>query len=86
MRILLLILTLAACAPTTHSVNEASPGNADRRVGRNHYSPEVVSDPYVRDRHRAVADALRQSCRHMGEHCNLAEGAERFIEDEGGGR
>ena len=80
MRPLLLAAALAACAPTTELADKASRA-PDGRTGRNPYSPEVASDPYVLDQQRAVADALRRSCEATGEHCALANGAERYIDE-----
>lgn len=81
MRPLLLAAALAACTPPAEVANNASPGTQDRRVGRDHYSAKVASDPYVLDQQRAVAEALRRSCEEAGEHCALANGAERYIDE-----
>lgn len=81
MRPLLLAAALVGCAPTTEIANKASPDGRERGLGRDHYSPDVADDGYVLDQQRAVADALRQSCEQTGEHCALANGAERYIDE-----
>lgn len=81
MRHVLLAAALSACAPTAEVANNSSPGASERGVGRNHYSPELASDPYVLDQQRAVADALRRSCEETGEHCVLADGAQRYVDE-----
>lgn len=81
-----LAAALPSCAPTIEVANNASTDGADRRLGRNRYSPEVASDRYVLDQQRAVADALRRSCERTGEHCELADGARRYLDEQDASR
>ena len=89
----LIAASLTACAPTTElSDNASRASDTDRsrasgaRMGRNPYSPEVTSDRYVLDQQREVAESLRRACLQTGEHCALADGAERYLDEQGARR
>ena len=49
--------------------------------GRNFYSPNVSTDPYVLDQQRRVVEALELECRHFGKHCAEAGQARKRIEE-----
>ena len=51
------------------------------RGGRDFYSPNVLSDPYVLEQHLRVVEALERSCANSGEHCNEARQARKLIEE-----
>jgi hypothetical protein len=42
---------------------------------RNHYAPDILSDPHFIDQQRRVVEMLEASCRSSGEHCREAAAA-----------
>ena len=89
----LVLAGLTACAPTSDKLgdNKASRASAADRstagsTGRNPYSATVVTDPYVLRQQRATLEALRRSCEEMGEHCDLAVAAARYLDEQDAGR
>jgi hypothetical protein len=62
------------------------PSNGSARAGRNPYSPNVTSDPYVIEQQRRVLQALEVSCRSFKTHCAEARQARLRIEEAEGRR
>lgn len=53
-------------------------------IGRAMYSPAIFKDPYVRDQHRAVVEALEAQCGNQGQRCAEAKQARRWIDHHEG--
>jgi glyoxylate carboligase len=51
-------------------------------IGRRMYSPIIINDPYVRDQHRAIVEALEAQCRNQGQRCAEAKQARRWIDQQ----
>lgn len=51
---------------------------------RNHYSPTVLTDPYVRRKHEEIVEMLETSCRQTRQGCAEARTARRYLEGEAG--
>jgi len=79
-------LIASGCAPASDNLRDnrasraASPPGA--AVARNPYSPKVLTDPYVLEQQRATLEALRRSCEQSKQHCDLADGASRYLVDQ----
>jgi hypothetical protein len=54
--------------------------------GRNVYSPNVLSDPYVIEQHKRIAEALDNSCRQSNLHCDEARQARQRIREATGAK
>src|SRR3954454_16898062 len=52
---------------------------ASEAEARNPYSPRILSDPYVLQRHREIVEALEISCRQTGKDCVEAKQARRYL-------
>lgn len=48
--------------------------------GRDPYSPEILSDPYVLEQHRKLAEAMERGCRLTGQGCLEAAQARAYVE------
>ena len=53
-----------------------------RPTGRNPYSSDVVTDPYVLEQQLAIVEAMERSCRQLGENCREARQARRYIDEQ----
>lgn len=53
-----------------------------KSVGRNPYSPHVMTDPYVIEQQTEVVEAMERSCEQFGENCEEAEQGKRYIEEQ----
>ena len=86
--------SLWACAPTSNGLSDnkasraaaASKPTGAKPKGRNPYSPNILTDPYVLEQQRATLEALRRSCEQTKEHCEIAAEANRYLDEQDGGR
>ena len=53
---------------------------------RKHYSPVVLSDPYVLQQHREIVEMLETSCRETGQRCDEARAARNYLDEREAGR
>lgn len=89
-----LAIAPAGCAPASDNVRDSEAAPAASASGspagtvkaRNPYSAKVLTDPQVLEQQRATADALRRSCEQTRQHCALAEGASRYLIEQGARR
>lgn len=87
-----LAIAPAGCAPASDNVRDseaaasASGSPAGTVKARNPYSAKVLTDSQVLEQQRATADALRRSCEQTRQHCALAEGASRYLIEQGARR
>jgi len=48
---------------------------------RQQYSPNILGDPYVHQRHREIVEALEAACRGTGKGCVEARQARRYLDE-----
>lgn len=81
---------IAACAPTSDGLrdNKASRAASTSKspAARNPYSIKILSDPYVLEQQRTTLEALKRSCDQNKEHCELAEEARRYLDEQNAAR
>jgi hypothetical protein len=65
----------------THARDKGRPGATVRRgsPGRDVYSPNVATDPYVLEQQRKMLEALEANCRQLDLYCTQAQQARARI-------